>query len=31
MGGYSACFFANRTLNAVLIAVIPAKKISSAK
>jgi uncharacterized membrane protein len=30
-GGYLACFFANRTLNIVLIATMPAKKITSAE
>jgi len=30
-GGYLACFFANRTLNIMLIAALPAKKITSAE
>jgi len=30
-GGYFACFFANRTLNVVLMATMPAKKITSPK
>jgi len=30
-GGYLPCFFVNRTLNIVLIAAMPAKKITSAE
>jgi hypothetical protein len=29
-GGYLACFLVNRTLNMVLIAAMPAKKVTSA-